>query len=86
MNARTLIGATVTALFMSTAAFAQKMGGSEEASVKLQAEIITSCQRKGCWMDVKDPQTGDVLKVKVNDGDIVFPKSSTGRTAVMIVQ
>src|SRR5262245_40536281 len=51
-------------------------------TVRVEGTIADVCQMMGCWMDLKDPATGDVLKVKVDDGEITFPKTSRGKTAV----
>jgi len=36
----------------------------------------------GCWMALADPESGKSVRIKVNDGDIVFPKDGAGRTAI----
>jgi hypothetical protein len=36
----------------------------------------------GCWMQLVDPATGKAIRIKVNDGEIEFPKDGAGRTAV----
>ena len=35
---------------------------------------------EGCWMALSD--NGQLLRIKVNDGDIVFPKESVGKMAI----
>lgn len=69
---------------MNTAIFAQKMGGTtQDARVKLQAEIITSCQKKGCWMDVK-LNDGSAMKVRFTDYAFFVPTEGLeGRTAII---
>lgn len=68
---------------MSAAAFTQLMGGRETADVKLQAEVLTSCQKKGCWMDVKLAD-GSTMKVRFVDYAFFVPTSGMeGRTAVL---
>jgi hypothetical protein len=37
----------------------------------------------GCWMELVEPSTGARLRVKVEDGVIVFPKDSVGKTATV---
>ena len=34
----------------------------------------------GCWMALSDD--GKILRIKVNDGDIVFPKEAVGKLAI----
>ena len=35
----------------------------------------------GCWMMLHDG-AGSAVRIKVNDGEIVFPKDSPGREAI----
>ena len=37
----------------------------------------------GCWMTIVDPVGERTIRVKVNDGDIVFPKSAVGKLAIV---
>lgn len=68
---------------MNAAAFGQLMGGKESAEVKLQAEVITSCVKKGCWMDVK-LQDGSSMKVRFVDyGFFVPTEGLEGKTAIL---
>ena len=48
--------------------------------VQVKGKITEVCEKMGCWMQLVDADGG--VRVKVNDGDIVFPKSSIGKTAV----
>ena len=42
--------------------------------------IITEvCPMRGCWINVKDVNTNAHIRVKVTDGQIVFPLSSKGK-------
>jgi hypothetical protein len=50
--------------------------------VLVEGEIISVCQHAGCWIEVADEE-GDKIRVKVKDGEIVFPKDGAGRTAVV---
>jgi hypothetical protein len=36
----------------------------------------------GCWMELADPESGKSIRIKVKDGDIVFPKEAIGKTAI----
>jgi RecJ-like exonuclease len=47
--------------------------------VMIEGEITNVCQNQGCWIDVKDASSAEVMQVKVNDGEIVFPKDSAGK-------
>ena len=51
-------------------------------TIQVKGKITEVCQMMGCWMNLADPETGKLLKIKVNDGDIVFPKDSIGKLAI----
>ena len=50
--------------------------------VQVKGKVTEVCQSMGCWMAIVDPETSKIIRVKVNDGDIVFPKDSPGKRAV----
>lgn len=50
--------------------------------VQVKGKVTEVCQMMGCWMALVDPATQATIRVKVNDGEIVFPKDSVGRMAV----
>ncbi len=50
--------------------------------VLVEGEIVSVCQNMGCWMEVKNEE-GDKIRVKVKDGEIVFPKDGAGKTALV---
>lgn len=49
--------------------------------VRVDGVITGVCAKRGCWMQVTDPDTGQGLRVKVEDGVIVFPYESMGHRA-----
>jgi hypothetical protein len=51
-------------------------------TVQVKGKVTEVCQMMGCWMNLADADTRTLLKIKVNDGDIVFPKDSIGKMAV----
>lgn len=51
-------------------------------TVQVKGKVTEVCQMAGCWMSLADPATGKLLRIKVNDGDIVFPKDSIGKLVV----
>ena len=51
-------------------------------AVQVKGKVTEVCQMAGCWMALADLETAQVLRVKVNDGDLVFPKESVGRIAI----
>jgi len=50
-------------------------------TVQVKGKITEVCQMMGCWMDLTNDD-GQKVRIKVNDGDIVFPKDSPGKLAV----
>jgi hypothetical protein len=48
--------------------------------VQVKGTIKEVCQNMGCWMILTDG--AKAIRIKVRDGDIVFPKDSVGKTAL----
>lgn len=48
--------------------------------VRVDGVITGVCKMRGCWIQVTDPDTGDGIRVKVEDGVIVFPYEAMGRS------
>lgn len=53
-----------------------------QKEVTISGEITDVCPKAGCWLRLKGAAMGRSLRVKVKDGDIVFPLSSIGRKVV----
>ena len=49
--------------------------------VFVSGEIIEVCPMRGCWIKINDKSSDYNLRIKVTDGDIVFPLSSKGKQA-----
>jgi len=49
-------------------------------TVQVRGKITEVCQMMGCWMELTD--AGKRVRIKVEDGDIVFPKDSAGKVAL----
>jgi hypothetical protein len=49
--------------------------------VRVDGVVSAVCAHRGCWMQVKDPKTDQAIRIKVEDGVIVFPASAVGKTA-----
>lgn len=52
----------------------------EGKRVRVAGEIAGVCAMQGCWMDLVSPDDA-TLRVKVDDGVIVFPSESIGEPA-----
>ncbi|MEZ5355810.1 MAG: DUF4920 domain-containing protein [Bryobacteraceae bacterium] len=52
-------------------------------TVRVRGKITEVCQMAGCWAALRDANGESTLRVKVTDGEIVFPAESVGKTAVV---
>lgn len=52
-----------------------------EKPVTVQGKINSVCSKKGCWMQLASDVAEQQFKIKVRDGDMVFPISAKGKTA-----
>lgn len=52
-------------------------------TVLVEGEVLDVCPAAGCWMELKSDDGDGKIKVKVRDGDIVFPMSAKGKKAVV---
>ncbi len=63
----------------------QLMGSPNEyvgKKVRVEGVISGVCKKRGCWMQVSDPESGESVRIKVEDGVIVFPYTAMGHEAV----
>ena len=51
----------------------------QQVTVKGTVEAV--CQKKGCWMQFAADTNQPTFRIKVKDGDMVFPVSAKGKTA-----
>jgi len=64
---------------------AQLMGdpaASIGKTVQVTGRITEVCEMAGCWLNLVEPQSTKHVRFKVNDGEIVIPKQSVGKTAI----
>ena len=50
-------------------------------TIRVDGVITGVCKKRGCWMQVTDPDTGNGVRIKVDDGVIVFPYTAMGKKA-----
>jgi len=50
-------------------------------TVQVKGKVTEVCEMMGCWMNLSDG-SAKMIRIKVNDGDIVFPKDAPGKMAV----
>ena len=60
------------------------LSASESLGKKLLVNgIITEvCPMRGCWLQVKDYNSDSSIRIKVTDGEIVFPLSAKGKNII----
>ena len=46
--------------------------------VRVEGVVSAVCAKRGCWMTVTDPESGKGVRIKVEDGVIVFPMEAMG--------
>lgn len=51
-------------------------------TVRIEGKVLDVCPMAGCWMELAGSAEGKMLKVKVDDGVIVFPVTAKGKSAV----
>jgi len=51
-------------------------------TVRVQGTAVGVCSHRGCWVNIASDKEGDVVRVKVVDGVIVFPKEIMGETLI----
>ena len=49
--------------------------------VRVEGVVSAVCNGMGCWMELKDEQSGKSVQLKVDDGVIVFPVAAKGKKA-----
>ena len=71
---------TDTSAVATVLANAEQMVGQR---VLVAGTIVDVCQERGCWLALGTEEGGATLRVKVEDGVIVFPMSARGHQAVV---
>jgi len=49
--------------------------------VRVDGVVTAVCAKRGCWMMLTDGNAGQGIRIKVEDGVIVFPMDAMGRKA-----
>lgn len=60
----------------------EKMGDKKEYEAKVKGEVTKVCQKKGCWMKIKNPK-GEDVRVSFKDYGFFVPKDLAGNEVVM---
>jgi hypothetical protein len=56
--------------------------GHAGKTVRVAGTVAAVCPMRGCWMDVAGA-SGETIRIKVRDGQIVFPGSAVGKKVVV---
>jgi len=52
-------------------------------TIRVEGLVVEVCEARGCWLELGGGDPPVTLRVKVDDGVIVFPLSARGRRAVV---
>jgi hypothetical protein len=51
--------------------------------VLIEGLVVNVCEKRGCWMEIASDKEYESIRVKVDDGVIVFPMEAKGEKAVV---
>ena len=54
-----------------------------DQKVLVEGEVLNVCPKMGCWMELKSDDGEGMIKIKVKDGEIVFPVDAIGENALV---
>jgi len=49
-------------------------------TVRVEGTAVGVCSHRGCWLELSSDVEGESIRIKVEDGVIVFPKEIIGET------
>ena len=55
----------------------------EGKKVLVEGTIVGVCAKRGCWIELSSDKESESIRIKVNDGEIVFPMETKGKTALV---
>ena len=55
-------------------------------NITVSGMIVGVCSKRGCWMELASDAKFEKLRIKVKDGDMVFPLTAKGREALAMGQ
>lgn len=53
----------------------------EGKKLLIEGTVVAVCAKAGCWIDIASDKEMEKIRVKVNDGEIVFPMELKGQVA-----
>ena len=51
--------------------------------VLVKGRVVDVCKKRGCWMEIASDKDFQTIRVKVKDGEIVFPLEAKGHEALV---
>ena len=51
--------------------------------VLVEGTVVGVCAKRGCWINLSGDKEFEQIRIKVNDGEIVFPMEVKGKTATV---
>ena len=51
--------------------------------VLVEGTIVNVCSKRGCWMELSSDGDYETIRIKVKDGEIVFPMEAKGKSALV---
>jgi hypothetical protein len=52
-------------------------------TVLVEGTVVAVCEKRGCWIELASDKKFQKMKIKVKDGEIVFPIEESGKTALV---
>ena len=54
-----------------------------DKQIVTEGKIIDVCPMKGCWIEIKDSDSEQIIRVKVQDDVIIFPQDSKEKKVIV---
>jgi len=51
--------------------------------VLVEGNVVGVCEKRGCWIELASDKPYQKIKIKVKDGEIVFPMEEKGKSALV---
>ena len=81
-QAATLFGETVDkTVVIPVSQLLQQPANYLDKEVTISGTVDSVCSKQGCWMKFSTDDATLPFRIKVRDGDMVFPLSAKGKTA-----
>ena len=54
-----------------------------DKQIVTEGKIVDVCPMKGCWIEIKDSDSDQIIRVKVQDDVIIFPEDSKEKKVIV---